>query len=183
MSTLLKNLANIITSLRFVCAVAMVLVAPFSALFWGCYLLGGVSDIVDGAVARKYHQQSKTGALLDSIADLTFALAIFIVVAVNIHLPLWLWLCIAFIAAMRLTGYAIGFYKYRVFSSLHTHLNKATGALIFAFPLLHTFLGLTAAGIVVCLVAFFSSLEELAITIKSRSINRDCKGFLFCSIK
>ena len=81
------------------------------------------------------------------------------------------------IAAVRLAGYGVGFIKYRTFSALHTYANKATGALIFAFPILYAALGLTASGVILCVAALFSSVEEFAITVSSPMLNRNRKGF------
>lgn len=169
------NLANVMTSFRVIFAVAMVLVLPFSTAFWLCYLGGGLSDILDGFIARTWNQQSEAGAQFDSIVDMIFAVSIAIVVIRNCTLPLWLWVCIVFIALLRSSSYGIGFYKYHTFPALHTDLNKATGALLFLLPLLYTLLGLSLAGGILCLTAFLSSLEELAITVTSKELNRDCK--------
>lgn len=172
----MKHLANIITLSRIVFALAMLCAAPFSALFWLCYCFAGLSDIIDGAVARKLGQQSAVGAKLDSLADLAFGVCIFLVVIKNLSLPLWLWLCGAIVALLRIIGYGIGFYKHHTFASLHTWLNKAAGALIFSFPLLYALVGLPAAGMIISLVAFVSAAEELLITITAKTLNRDCKG-------
>jgi predicted acetyltransferase/phosphatidylglycerophosphate synthase len=173
---LIKNTANFITCLRMVFAAGMALAAPFSAAFWICYVCAGLSDLLDGFAARMLGQQSAAGAKLDSIADLVFSAALAFVVLKNIRFPFWLWLWILSIAALRILGYGIGFYKYRAFSALHTYANKATGALIFAFPILYSLLGLTAAGILVCTIALLSSLEEVFLTIKAKELDRDCKG-------
>ena len=124
------------------------------------------------------NQQSSAGAKLDSIADAAFAISIFIVAINNLSLPVWIWLCAALIALLRMVGYIIGLHKYSTFSSLHTYANKATGALIFASPLLYAVWGMTIVGIILCIVAFVSSLEELIITAKSKKLNRDCKTIL-----
>lgn len=175
----IKHLANIITLSRIVFAVMMIVAIPFSTIFWVCYICGGISDMFDGYIARKLNQQSAFGAQLDSIADLLFALSLFIIVVSNIRFPRWLWLCIAIIALIRVVGYSIGFYKYHTFSSLHTYLNKGTGAFIFALPVLYVLFGLTTAGIIISFVAFASATEELIITIKSKKLNRDCKSLFF----
>ena len=70
----MKHSANILTASRIFFAAGMVLTAPFSAAFWVCYLGGGVSDLLDGPVARALHIQSEVGAKLDSAADLYGAL-------------------------------------------------------------------------------------------------------------
>jgi len=86
----------------------MVLAEPFSAFFWSCYCLGGISDLLDGFAARKLNLQSDAGARLDSIADLVFAAAIAVVAIRSILFPGWLWLCICGIALLKFAGYVIG---------------------------------------------------------------------------
>lgn len=44
------------------------------------------------------------------------------------------------------------------------------------FPLLYVILKLDVAGGIVCVVSFAASVEELVITMKSRRLDRDCKG-------
>lgn len=154
----------------------MVLVMPFSTTFWICYIGGGLSDMLDGFIARKYKLQSAFGAKFDSFADIIFAIAITIVVIQNIWIPAWLWTCIAIIAFLRLLTYAIGFLKYHTFVALHTYSNKITGLLIFLFPMLFTFFGLTIAGVILCLLSFLSSIEEVFIIIKSKELNQNYKS-------
>ena len=175
----IKQTANLITFARFLFAVGMVVAAPLSAAFWVCYLGGGVSDLLDGPIARRLNIQSAAGAKLDSAADIVLAVAIVVVAVRSIRFPAWLWICAACIAAVRLVGYGVGFAKYRTFSTLHTVANKATGALIFASPLLYVAFGLTVSGIILCAAALFSSGEELAITVSSPTLNRDCRGIFF----
>ncbi|MEA4947661.1 MAG: hypothetical protein VB058_08895 [Oscillospiraceae bacterium] len=50
--SVMKNIANLLTASRFLFTVGMTLAAPFSPVFWVCYLGGGVSDLLDGPVAR-----------------------------------------------------------------------------------------------------------------------------------
>lgn len=175
----IKNIANVITTLRIMFSIVMVIVSPFSLVFWICYISGGLSDLLDGIVARKLRRQSPAGARLDSVADLVFAIAIAVTAAMHIKFPVWLSICALVIALLRLTSYAIGFYKYRTFSSVHTYANKATGVLVFAFPILYAAFGLTLAGMLLSIAAFTSSLEELAITAKSQTLDRDRKGLFF----
>lgn len=80
------------------------------------------------------------------------------------------------IILIRIITYSVGFYKYRTFSSLHTYFNKASGVLIFMFPLLYVILKLDVAGGIVCFVSFAALVEELVITMKSSRLDRDCKG-------
>ena len=43
--------------------------------FWTLYALCGISDMVDGWLARRLHAETKAGAILDSVADLSFVLS------------------------------------------------------------------------------------------------------------
>lgn len=172
----IKNLANYITLSRIAFAIVMACVAPFSAAFWICYVCGGVSDLLDGPLARRLHTQRDTGAKLDSAADLVFALSLFVVALRSAAFPIWLWACMAAIALLKLIGYGVGYAKYRTFSGLHTVLNKLTGGCAFAFPLLCVIMGFTLAGSIVCGVAFLAAAEELVITAKSAVLRRDRKS-------
>lgn len=153
---------------------------PFSTLFWITYWSGGLSDILDGFIARRMNQQSKAGAKLDSIADLVFILVIVYVVINNLTIPILLWGMGVLILCIRMVSYGIGYYKFHGLSALHTYLNKATGLLLFLSPLLYLFLSTDLTGILIGLVAFIAAVEELLIIIRSRKLNRDCKSiFLF----
>lgn len=169
-------MANIITFLRIPLAISMLFATPFSAIFWAIYLSGGASDMLDGFIARALYQESSFGARLDSIADFVFALAIVIFVIINMEIPIWLWICTLVIALLRFISYGVGFYKYHSFASLHTYANKITGAFIFMAPIFYLLCGLTFTGGALCIIAFFSSVEELIITIKSKELNHDCKS-------
>lgn len=61
---------------------------------WGWALIGfvvaGVSDGVDGFIARQFNQRSELGAYLDPIADKLLLVSVFLVLGYMGMLPLWL---------------------------------------------------------------------------------------------
>lgn len=173
---IIKHFANLISASRFLFAALVLCGEPFSVLFWAAYLCGGLSDLIDGPIARGLHQQSEAGAKLDSSADLIFTLSIVISVVRSAVLPAWILLCIAVIALIRMAAYTVGFCRFHAFSAVHTVMNKGAGALLFLFPALYRIFGLNAAGLVVCTAAFLSSLEELIITIKYKTLERNRKS-------
>lgn len=170
------NLANIITLSRIIFSLLMLLFPLFSIGFWVFYLLSGLSDVLDGLIARKFGTESKRGAILDSVADIVFFLIIGYLLLSSISLPLWLVICILIIALIRLAAYLISFIKFHSFVSIHTYLNKITGFSLFLTPLLYYFCGLEITGIILVIIAFISSIEELIIDILSKVAKRDCKG-------
>lgn len=172
----MRIIIHSLTLSRIFFAIIMVIAEPFSGMFWICYLWGGLSDILDGFLARRLHLQSDIGAKLDSIADVFFNGALLFIVVANITFPLWMWGCIGIIVVIRLISYSVGFYKYHAFASLHTILNKITGVFLFVFPLFYTWIGVELTGFITCFIALLSAIEEMMITVKEKELNRDCKS-------
>ncbi|MBL8789106.1 MAG: CDP-alcohol phosphatidyltransferase family protein [Rhizobiales bacterium] len=54
------------------------------------FLLAGISDAVDGFIARRFGLQSELGAYLDPIADKALLVSIYVSLAAMQHLPAWL---------------------------------------------------------------------------------------------
>lgn len=174
--SLIKNLANLITATRFVCAGILLFTVPCSLPFWILYGYGGASDLADGLVARTMKRESDVGAKLDSVADTVFFFAIVIAVIQVIVIPPWIFICAIAIAIIRVTTYLIGYKKYCVFSALHTYANKITGGVLFCTPVLYMVIGITGTGIILCLLAGLSACEELLITLRSKDLDRNRKS-------
>lgn len=60
-----------------------------SLAFWA-FVLAGVSDGIDGWIARQFNQRSQLGEYLDPVADKALLVSIYIAFAVTGDLPLWL---------------------------------------------------------------------------------------------
>jgi len=54
------------------------------------FLLAGVTDALDGYMAKKFGWQTELGAYLDPIADKALLVSIYIVLGLSGHLPVWL---------------------------------------------------------------------------------------------
>lgn len=145
-------------------------------LFWTWYLCGGLSDLVDGPVARITSGQSAFGAKLDSAADITFILCVAFAVLRSMVFPVWVVVFAGLIAAVRFAAYTIGYRKFRTFATFHTWLNKATGLVLFLFPALLYLLGTNPACGVICGIGLMSATEELWMMIRSKTLNRDRAG-------
>ncbi|MBQ7335678.1 MAG: CDP-alcohol phosphatidyltransferase family protein [Clostridia bacterium] len=164
---MLKNIPNIITSLRIVGTGCLLFFKPLSVWFYIAYAFTGLTDVLDGYIARKTKTTSELGAKLDSIADLLFYAVMLLKVFPMLWelLPTGLWITVAAVLAVRLCAYITAFAKYHRFASLHTYMNKLTGAAVFLVP----FLLLTPIPLplcwCVCGIAVLSSMEELLIHI------------------
>ena len=155
--------ANVITIIRLVCALALIFCPTFSSWFYVLYIVGGVSDVLDGVVARQFGTETKLGARLDTIADIAFVLVVLIKIIRAVHIPLWLMIWIACIAAIKCLNIISGFVRYKRFISEHTVMNKICGVLLFAIPLCigeSLWLPVAALIILACGVATFSAVQE-----------------------
>lgn len=83
---------NIITLLRFLLVPAVVLALLTGRDDWALisFLLAGLSDGVDGFIARHFNQKSVLGAYLDPMADKLLLVTVFVVLGYMGELPLWL---------------------------------------------------------------------------------------------
>lgn len=103
----MKHIPNIITILRLM-VVPILIVALKSGdarlAFW-LFLVAGLSDGVDGYLARRYRVESHLGGILDPLADKMLMVSTFVMLTVLGHLPLWLLLVIVSRDFLIIGGY------------------------------------------------------------------------------
>lgn len=83
---------NIITLARFLLVplVVWAVLVDEVGLAFAAFLLAGVSDAVDGYIARRFDQHSELGAYLDPIADKALLVSTYFVLGYTGDLPIWL---------------------------------------------------------------------------------------------
>lgn len=91
------TLANQLTILRMLLIPAFVLLVVYQHLGWALavFLTAGITDALDGLIARRAHQRTNLGAWLDPMADKLLVVTTFIVLTLPMiplthHVPLWL---------------------------------------------------------------------------------------------
>jgi cardiolipin synthase (CMP-forming) len=105
----------------------------------GILAASGISDWLDGKVARALNQQSRLGQMLDPAADRLYIVATVIALAIRAIIPWWL---VALLAARELLmGVVLAILRRRGWGPLQVSFvgKTATLCLLYAFPLL--FLG------------------------------------------
>lgn len=156
-------MANVITGLRIICALVLLFCPTFSKLFYIVYLIGGLSDILDGIVARYFGKETEFGAKFDTFADIIFTVVVIIKVLRNIYVTTWLIIWIICIAIIKVINIISGFVICRHFISEHTALNKICGFLLFVIPLLINIFSKHLIDIFValtCVIATISAIQE-----------------------
>ena len=132
---------NIITSIRIIGAISIIFLEPFSLAFFLVYGICGVTDVLDGFIARHFHLESKVGSVLDSVSDIIFlgVMGFKIFPTLIELLPIWCWVMIGVPVFFQTVAYIVCAIKFKRFSAVHTYANKIMSAAIFCFPF--TFIG------------------------------------------
>lgn len=68
------------------------------------FFLSGLTDLLDGYIARTYDQVSNLGRLLDPLADKLTMITVFIALAVNQLIPIWILLVVICREVIILSG-------------------------------------------------------------------------------
>ena len=155
-----KQIANIITFCRLLGSIGLLFCPVFSAYFYGLYIFCGLTDMVDGTIARKMGAISEFGAKLDTVADFLFVIASFVKLVPVIRIPVWIWGWAAVIAVVKLVNLVWGSTQMKQMPSLHTIANKATGLCLFLLPLTMSFVDLRYTAPVVCIIATIAAIQE-----------------------
>lgn len=160
----MKFLPNILSASRGVAALTMLLLFPaFSPGFWILYCWCGVSDMIDGPLARKLNAADELGSRIDSVADLIFLICSAILVLPAVNLPVWVWAWIAVIGIVKLAGIAIVSSRQRKLGIQHSITNKLTGILLFLLPFALVLFGALIPAIVISAMATASLFEDFQI--------------------
>lgn len=171
------NTADVITMFRIAGTILLAFLRPLSAGFLSVYTLTGLTDVLDGWVARRTKTAGDFGAKLDSIADLLF----FAVMLIRLFpvllkvLSVQIWYAVAGILILRLIAYCVVAIKYRRFAPLHTWLNKLTGGAVFLLPYMLVFSFGTEYSWVLCALACAASFEEPVIHLSRESYDVNTK--------
>ena len=111
----IKSLPNILSTIR------LFMTPLFIFLFFynypthvltalAVYIVAGITDIIDGHIARKYDCQSDLGKLLDPLADKFMQASAFVCLYITHRIPLWL-VCGYFIKEITLALGALLIFK------------------------------------------------------------------------
>ena len=163
----MTQLPNIITLLRIAGSLGLLLCDVTGVAYWIIYALCGISDIVDGWLARKLKCVTKKGALLDSVADICFVACCVWKLLPIFELPQWLWLWAGVIVAIKIVNQLSALVMSGRCRFPHTTANKWAGFLLFiAVPITSC----TVIPIVIAAsVATFAAIHEGYVLARAES--------------
>lgn len=128
-------MANAITMSRIILSFVLLFLPTFSFEFYIIYFICGLTDMIDGVVARKLKTVSFFGERLDSSADFVFvAVCLFkILPKIDLNSTLYIFICI--IVLIKIINLNSSLVLYKKVIMPHTNLNKIAGFMLFVFPL------------------------------------------------
>jgi cardiolipin synthase (CMP-forming) len=103
------SIPNLITLGRLLSVPLLVWLILAGELFaaFAVFVAAGVSDGIDGWIAKRWGQRTELGALLDPIADKVLLVAIFVTLGVAGHLPEWVVILAVFRDLLIVGGYVL----------------------------------------------------------------------------
>ena len=103
------NLPNLITLGRLLLvplAIWLILEAHYGAAFW-VFVGAGLSDGLDGFIAKRFDRRTRLGALLDPVADKTLLVSVYLALGWVGALAVWIVILVVFRDAMIIGGFLL----------------------------------------------------------------------------
>ena len=148
----------------------LVFISLSSAWFYVFYLFCGLTDMIDGTIARKTETDSEFGARLDTVADFVFMFVCSLKILPLMHIPIWLWVCIIIVALIKIFNITLVFIRKKKLISIHSVLNKITGFALFLLPLSLAFVETTYSVVTICVLATIAAIQEVYFIAKGQEV-------------
>ena len=159
------TIPNIITIFRLI-LVPLVILAILQGA-WGAafamFVIAGVSDGVDGYIARRFDMRSEFGAMIDPLADKALLISLFVTLAVVGEIPTWIAVLVVFRDAMILMAFVVAGQLTRPMEVKPLTISKVNTALQIGYVAL--VLGLLAFGITAPLIVMLTMWAVAALTV------------------
>lgn len=156
----MKSIPNILSASRGIAAIIMLFFPVFSTPFLILYGWCGLSDMIDGPLARKMKATSELGSRIDSLADLVFVICACIRILPELTLPEWIWIWVGAIGILKVAIICIYSLRQHKFIIKHSLTNKLTGFLLFCLPFSIFLSDAIIPAAIVCTTATISLFEE-----------------------
>lgn len=109
MSRLGLNLPNLISLGRLLLvplAISLILEGSYWAAFW-VFVVAGISDALDGFIAKRFDRRTRLGALLDPLADKVLLVSVYVTLGIEGQLWTWLVVLVVFRDIMIIGGFLL----------------------------------------------------------------------------
>ena len=103
---MITTIPNIITMFRIATVPVLILLLHEQNYGWAflVFLISGISDGLDGFIAKRFDMASELGAILDPLADKALIFSSYLMLMILGDLPFWLFLTVVFRDVLILVG-------------------------------------------------------------------------------
>jgi len=188
---MIKKVPNILCILRIILSVSFLFLREKTVAFVVVYIIAGLTDMIDGTIARKFHAESALGAKLDALADVVFLgsglLTAVLIVKIDLSKTLLIasgiWIVCA--GALKAVDLLVTKVKFGQVNTIHTYLNKIMGFSLFVAIPVCVALRRIPFWVVAIVMALASVgvIEELLILLTSKEYDVDRISLLVPSKK
>lgn len=168
-----KHIPNIISSMRIIAASILFFFTTISCSFLSIYTFCGLTDLMDGFLARKLDVSSLLGAKLDTVGDVLTYLSLAKILVFHSLVPVWtfVWMIIAIIGFI--ISAVIAKKRFGKFYFVHSLFGKILGLSLFSLPFLISWFSEQIGLSIVCLIASIAAAESIIIQSKSKTAHLD----------
>lgn len=163
-----KHLANIISCSRIIGAVILFSCSEISTKFLVIYVICGITDLIDGPIARKTGNSSTIGATLDTVGDVATYLALTKILVKNKLVPYWILIWIISVGVLFGVCAFLSAHKFNKFYLPHTNLGKVFGLSVFVLPITMQFMPSEIWMAIICTIATIHMVELFIIQGRSK---------------
>lgn len=167
-----RNRANFISILRILLALSIIPIETFSKNFFVIFVLIGVTDVLDGWVARACKISSRFGTRLDGFADAVALIICLVKMIPCINLWPWIWVWSAGIGVLRLYNVIEGYRQKKALILMHTLANKSAGFIFFIMPFCYIYIEPNYIATPLCTLATLAAVQEYKIMHSREKRNR-----------
>ncbi len=156
----MKYIANYISISRIIISIILLIPETFSVNFYIMYIYCGISDMLDGYIARKSKSESNIGARLDSISDIIFIFVAMIKILPKLDLINGIIIWVVLIIFIKIVNVICSYVYYKRIVLPHTIANKITGFILFIAPFIIVNTNSIIFEIIICSIATFAAVQE-----------------------
>lgn len=143
-------------------------------------LLAGLSDALDGFIARRWRTASAYGSRLDSIADVSVIVStVFWIALLMPGIILDHKMLVTVWVLLEASAILVGWIKFRRIANLHLYSSKAAGAIAYAFVIVAFIFGYNEVLFYIALAALMvASAEALTLELLCSRVDEHMKSII-----
>jgi CDP-diacylglycerol--glycerol-3-phosphate 3-phosphatidyltransferase len=177
-----KRLPNVLSCSRIALSGILLFLIDKPVLFVIVYFLCGISDIMDGYLARVWGAETALGTKLDSLGDFIFYVVwLYVLFTFGKADHSQIIICVTVVATIRIANLIITRVKFRQWNVMHTIGNRLAGLALFLMLPICMYTGNIVfwSVIVTGAIATLSALEESVILLKAKSYDANRRSAFF----